>query len=405
MMADGTIRQVQDIVEGDRIMGDDSTPRNVSSLARGREEMYRVHPTKGDPFVVNKSHILCLRYSKTTRPRFRHQRGSWTVQHCDAAGQVHVTSFRTEEQARVYEAALPEGPIELSVGQLLQLSEAHRSKMKGYRTAIDFAATAVPFDPWTIGLWLGDGDSSAPIITTTDCEIVDRLLRMTDEFDVVVQPRSDPYRFSICGERPIKGGNPFRNALAREGLLGNKHIPRVFKCNSRATRLSLLAGIIDSDGHCSNGGYDIVQKCKGLAEDIVYVARSLGFASYIHPCRKGCWYDGAYRENDYFRITIYGDGLHELPLACSRKRTAPRRQVKAPLRYGLRLEELGVGDYYGFEIDGNRRFVLGDFTVTHNTSTIKVRPTMSGGVGMSSAKGTDRSRRCRPSPTTWAGTS
>jgi superfamily II DNA or RNA helicase len=33
----------------------------------------------------------------------------------------------------------------------------------------------------------------------------------------------------------------------------------------------------------------------------------------------------------------------------------------------MKLTELDVDDYYGFEIDGNRRFVLGDHTVTHNT--------------------------------------
>ena len=26
-----------------------------------------------------------------------------------------------------------------------------------------------------------------------------------------------------------------------------------------------------------------------------------------------------------------------------------------------------IGNYYGFEIDGNRRFVLENFSVTHNT--------------------------------------
>jgi superfamily II DNA or RNA helicase len=37
------------------------------------------------------------------------------------------------------------------------------------------------------------------------------------------------------------------------------------------------------------------------------------------------------------------------------------------LKYRIHLEKLPEDDYYGFEIDGNRRFVLGDFTVTHNT--------------------------------------
>ena len=37
------------------------------------------------------------------------------------------------------------------------------------------------------------------------------------------------------------------------------------------------------------------------------------------------------------------------------------------MKYRISLTKLDVDDYYGFEIDGNHRFVLGDFTVTHNT--------------------------------------
>jgi hypothetical protein len=44
-----------------------------------------------------------------------------------------------------------------------------------------------------------------------------------------------------------------------------------------------------------------------------------------------------------------------------------RRPHWDSLKYSIRLEKLPEDDYYGFEIDGNRRFLLGDFTVTHNT--------------------------------------
>lgn len=35
----------------------------------------------------------------------------------------------------------------------------------------------------------------------------------------------------------------------------------------------------------------------------------------------------------------------------------------------FKVESIGEGDYYGFELDGDSRFLLGDFTVTHNTKT------------------------------------
>ena len=38
------------------------------------------------------------------------------------------------------------------------------------------------------------------------------------------------------------------------------------------------------------------------------------------------------------------------------------------LTYDITVKYSGVAEYFGFEIDGNKRFVLNDYTVTHNTS-------------------------------------
>ena len=58
LMFDGTVKCVEDIKEGEQVMGVDSSPRTVVGLAHGTETMYRVTPVKGDPYVVNESHIL-----------------------------------------------------------------------------------------------------------------------------------------------------------------------------------------------------------------------------------------------------------------------------------------------------------------------------------------------------------
>ena len=64
MMHTGEVRPVEDIKTGDLLMGPDSKPRLVVSLARGREMMYRVTPSRGKPYTVNQSHILSLRNTK-----------------------------------------------------------------------------------------------------------------------------------------------------------------------------------------------------------------------------------------------------------------------------------------------------------------------------------------------------
>jgi len=63
MMFNGTIKKVQDIITGDKLMGDDSTERNVIELKRGFSTMYKFYSDKNDfeDFIVNGNHILCLK--------------------------------------------------------------------------------------------------------------------------------------------------------------------------------------------------------------------------------------------------------------------------------------------------------------------------------------------------------
>lgn len=60
-MFDGTIKMSQDIIPGDKLLGPDGLARIVTSICKGREEMFRITPhSGGDPYTVNRSHILSL---------------------------------------------------------------------------------------------------------------------------------------------------------------------------------------------------------------------------------------------------------------------------------------------------------------------------------------------------------
>jgi len=60
-MADLSIKFAKDVSVGEHLMGDDSTPRQVTSTVTGKEEMYKVIQEFGESYTVNKSHILTLR--------------------------------------------------------------------------------------------------------------------------------------------------------------------------------------------------------------------------------------------------------------------------------------------------------------------------------------------------------
>ena len=126
--------------------------------------------------------------------------------------------------------------------------------------------------------------------------------------------------------------------------------------------MQLLAGLIDTDGSEAGGYYDYLSASKALAEGVLQVSRSLGFAAYMHS--KRIRYKGEARE--YWRISISGD-VSEIPVLVERKKAAPRRQKKSVLRTGFSVEAVGEEPFFGFELDGDGRYLLEDYTVCHNT--------------------------------------
>ena len=340
LMYDGQIKAVEDIVAGDRLMGPDSGPRNVLSVCSGSEMLYRVTPVKGDPYVVNASHILSLKRTHEPNVKKTGKR--------DGGGEI----------------------VNLSVTEYLGKSATFKHLHKGWRTGVDFKNQELfLIDPYFLGLWLGDGTQRTSAITTGDHEIIDWVIEYSKYLRI-------KYRIENNSENSVNihittgirgannGGNPIVNALDRYGLRQIKHVPHAYKTASRYDRLKLLAGFIDADGSLQAGGYDVVGINERLIDDIIFVARSLGFAAYKSPCKKTCGNNG--KTGNYFRCNINGN-TDEIPCLIERKKAAPRRQKKSVLVTGITVEPIGVGRYYGFEIDGDRLFMLGDFTVTHNT--------------------------------------
>ena len=160
-----------------------------------------------------------------------------------------------------------------------------------------------------------------------------------------------------------KSRNPIRTALKQLGVFGNKHIPECYMLNDRETRMSLLAGLIDTDGSLTSNCYVLSSKWNGFADQVSRLAQSLGFRTSVVKTSANCQSG----EFTAFRVTISGDGLDQLPVKIARKKAVPRQQAKNALVSGIAVRPVGEGDYFGFELDGDGLFLLEDFTVTHNS--------------------------------------
>lgn len=384
LMHDGSVRMVQDIRVGDAVMGDDSTPRRVLTLARGEDDMYTLVPTrKGYPsMTVTGEHVLCLqftnqgsvsRWSQVNTGGVRKVYGKKVSFFDPVAKTTKAKKFSTDEAFDAFMATLDRNQtFEMTVHEYLALPAYVQKYLKCYRVAVDFAVTEEPlFDPWLIGVWLGDGDSSGARFTNGDEEVVQGMHRAVEGTGAEVRTLRPSYKYGVSGS--TWRSNQFLTTLKAYGLVGNKHVPHELKTSSRATRMEVLAGLLDTDGWRNPAGYyEITQKREILADDIVFIARSLGFGATKAVVTKGCMHKGTRREGTFYRVNVFGAGLEDIPLRCARKRFLPGqlKPRKDALRWGFDIVPAGRQPYYGFQTDGNERFVLGDFSVTHNSTII-----------------------------------
>lgn len=326
LMFDGTIKNVEDVRVGDQLMGPDSQPRNVLQLARGRERMVRIVPTKGDSFVVNENHILSLVHT-VTKEIVNIKVKDWELQH---------KTFK----------------------------HCHKLYWSG---EIDFGKNEeLPVDPYFVGLLLGDGyvRRHRVELTTCDNEIAEYFVK-TAQNEGVGSSKRKKYTNKADGfylTNNKKHNNPLILKLEKIGILGcdsgDKFIPEIYKTASVKERLEILAGLIDTDGSLSNNCFEITLKSKQLVDDIAFVARSLGLRVTISRKNvKGC---------EYHRAFLTGD-VDKVPTKLKRKQAAQRRQKKNALVSGFTVEEAGVDNFYGFSLDGDNLFLGGDFLVHHNT--------------------------------------
>lgn len=322
---------VETIVPGMRLMGPDSQPRNVGSTTKGFGEIVEIRPLKGPPWRANLDHVLTL---------------------------VHTSSGDV---------------VDIPIREWERKSPTWRREHKLFRASVELRSRQVPIDPYLVGLLLGDGclTGTSVSIANPDAEVIAACRSAAAEWgltlvDVTSGDRCPHWLFSTG--RNSGRSNPLIAACRSIGIWGRgaaeKAVPTAYREGSIDQRLAMLAGVLDTDGHYTGRAFDFVTASNVLANDVVYMAWSVGLGASIRAVERRV--PGTTRTATYDRVTISGD-LDRIPTRVARKRAKPRRSPKDVNRFGFTLERVGYGPYYGFTLDGDGRFLLADCTVTHNT--------------------------------------
>jgi superfamily II DNA or RNA helicase len=286
--------------------------------------MFRVVPVKGDPWMCNDVHVLTLKNTRTNE----------------------IT--------------------DIPLDQYLKQNVAFKHEWKQFRVGVEFPTKPTSFDPYLVGLYLAEGTWSSPQITNPEPEVEKFLFEWSFKnhqiMRTVKKKNHKEFLFTSLDRR--HGKNKMSTLRKSCTSQDDRWIPKEYLVNSEEIRLQILAGLVDGDGYLGQGAFEIITKYASLNRDILFLARSLGFCAYSK--KKIGRIKSLGFEAEYYRIVIGGD-IDQIPNKVLRKKASPRRQIKSVLKTGFKVESVGEGDYFGFTLDSDGRFLLGDFTVTHNT--------------------------------------
>jgi len=289
MMFDGRIKNVEDIIVGDKLMGDDGTCRTVSELFRGQDLLYKIIPEKGEPYIVNGDHILSLK------------------------SKMNYELYWPNNNNKNYNLVLYKQSINGIPEEVIKVFKTNKE-------VIDYLENTYNYDK----IFIHEGD----IINIS----VKNWLMIKDKFVgkfVLFKARSfftekkldiDPY---IYGTKIYELGE-------------TTGIPYEYLCNSEENQIKLLSGIMSK---YQRNKFNF----KKIVSDIIFLCRSLGFSCYEH--------------NGYVDVQL---NFLELDKTYINKKFGDTNNFN--------VIETTIDNFYGFEIDRNKRFLLESHDVVHNSN-------------------------------------
>jgi replicative DNA helicase len=129
------------------------------------------------------------------------------------------------------------------------------------------------------------------------------------------------------------------------------------KVASKKNRLELLAGLIDGMGFTNKEKYIFYSKNKTIADAVIFISNSLGLASKKIKCKSKL-------KGDYYRVFIYGD-VGIIPVKTEHKKINSNLKTSKSDIQVIDTDKMDL--FCCIEVDGNKLFLLEDFTVVHNS--------------------------------------
>ncbi len=280
-----------DLQVGDYVFADDGSPTRIIKTSEIMEnhDCYEVTFSDGEKIIADAGHLwktsaLRTGLSKGPRKPGQARKGEYSLRTTDeifASCIINENSNSKHPQAKYNHRVDFSGPLNLPERDL-------------------------PIKPYTLGVWLGDGDSDNSRITCAfkDIETIENIKR--DGYPITQNKKHSETtgRFSISEGGSGQGRkNTVRQKLRENKLLNNKHIPDIYLRASYEQRLELLRGLMDSDGTISKSGQcEFTTIKEEISKGFVHLLYTLGIKPSVSI--KPAMLNGVFI-CDKYRITFY----------------------------------------------------------------------------------------------------
>ena len=240
---------------------------------------------------------------------------------------------------------------------------------------VELPAQPVPFDPYFMGLLLGDGcfRQNSIRLSSGDAEIVNYVAQeLPPSLTMHRQGDSCDYIFvkNVAGWT-----NELMQHIKRLGLKGKdskgKFIPEAYLLNDIPTRLALLQGLMDSDGYMSVQG-DVCQFTSVsilLIEGVTFLVQSLGGTVKQSSKTPRYPYNGESRTGQLAYTLTLSLPPSIQPFRLTRKAALYRPKTKYQPYRGIKSVELvGTMPAQCIAVDApDHLYITDNFVLTHNT--------------------------------------
>jgi hypothetical protein len=356
-------KKMGDIIIGDRVIGSNGKPCNVIGVfPQGKKETYRITFNDGYSILVGDEHLWSVsspNYGKNRKNDRIKKSLVLSTKQMFEGGKITVKgngyNVNKDYEIETYYKS-PNGNNKWQIPIVKPIQFENNDEL--------------PIDPYLLGLMLGDGH-----ITQSSCVFTVH----KDDYDELF------FNFNLKENKSIdnnRKGNIFIGKSLTELQLNNsrshnKFIPSIYKYSSIEDRLSILQGLMDTDGHCmlsKNGsftGTEFSTISEKLCDDVAEIVHTLGGICRKRSRRSFYEKNGVRVECSIsYRLNVKLPPEMN-PFRLKRKSNRYNNPKKYPTgRFISKIEKYGEDECTCISVDSpDKLYVTEHAIVTHNTTS------------------------------------